>query len=459
MPPGLTETKPARPKPLYRQLQPRWCGLDQDGVANHQRLRLIGAMIEVAGGEGGYASANIKLLSALAGVSRQTFYDRFGTTEACFLATYEYVVGRAARHVRAAYRAEGDWEAKLRAAFDAYASEVVSEPGAARLALVEILGGGPAALEERDRGRQAFEQMISSSLRAAPHAIELPPIVAKAIVGGVERITRLRLLGGGVEELPALTDELLAWAVSYSSPAVTELRSGRIAGDSGRTPARRCAPARSERTQMLRSAAQIAATAGYAHLTRSQILYQSGASEETFDELFESTEQCFLDALDLLGSEALASAIKASADVEDRRAAVREGIAALLAHVADNRVLQRIAFVEIFAVGPAGVKRRERLLEGCADLLVSTLPESQRPSKLVAQAIVGAVWAILHSHVTRGAASRLPGLADHVTYIALAPAIGAEAAVQAILAARVVDGDGEEPRANDSRDERSPARA
>jgi len=47
---ALTAAPPPGPtKPLYPQLQPRWCGLDRDGVERNQRLRLIGAMIEVAG--------------------------------------------------------------------------------------------------------------------------------------------------------------------------------------------------------------------------------------------------------------------------------------------------------------------------------------------------------------------------------------------------------------------------
>ena len=155
--------KRTRPRPLYPRLQPRWCGLDHEGVEKNQRLRLIGAMIDVAGSKRGYAGANIKLLSALAGVSRQTYYERFGTTEACFLATYEYVVGRAARRVSAAYRSEEDSECKLRAAFDAYASEVMAEPKAARLALVEVLSAGPSALAERERARQAFEHLAGAS--------------------------------------------------------------------------------------------------------------------------------------------------------------------------------------------------------------------------------------------------------------------------------------------------------
>src|ERR1017187_2978297 len=252
MPAGVTEQeKTARPQPMYRQLQPRWCGLDREGVGKNQRLRLIGAMIEVAGSEGGYSAANIKLLSALAGVSRRTFYERFGTLEACFLATYEYVVSRAARHVRVAFRSEDAWEAKLRAAFNAYASEVVSEPKAARVALVEVLGAGPAALEERDRGMQVFEHMISSSVRDGADGIELPRLVAHAIAGGVERITRLRLLHGGIEGLPAITDELLAWAVSYSAPAVAELPTLCAPDDPSPRRSRPCASRRSERGQIL----------------------------------------------------------------------------------------------------------------------------------------------------------------------------------------------------------------
>jgi AcrR family transcriptional regulator len=438
MPAALTAAaKAGCPEALYRQLQPRWCGLDREGVAKDQRLRLIGAMIEVAGSDAGYGAANITLLSTLAGVSRRTFYDRFGTLESCFLASYEYVVSRAARRVRDACRCEDAWEAKLRAAFNAYALEVVGEPKAARLALVEVLGAGPAALAERDRGRQVFERMISSSFRDGPEAIELPPLIAKAIAGGVERITRLRLLHGGVEELPTLTDELLTWATSYSSAALAWLPAvGAGCDRSPRRSPRIRLPAESERERILRSAAQIAASAGYGNLTRWQILNQSKVSGEAFDGLYDGPEQCFLDALEYFGLQVLDCAARASADAESHVGAVRQGITALLAEVAHDRVLQRVAFIEVFAVGPPGIQHRERLMAAFTDLLVSSLPEAQRPSELIAQAIAGAVWGILHRQVTRGAGRLLPALTDLITYIALAPLIGAEATVRGLLADR-----------------------
>ena len=434
MPPALTEPKPAPPRPLYRKLQPRGSGLDREGVARDQRLRLIGAMIEVAGSEAGYAGVNIKLLSALAGVSRQTFYDRFGTTEACFLATYEYVVGRAARHVGDAYRAEEDSDCKLRAAFDAYAAEVVSEPKAARLALVEVLGAGPAALEERERGRQEFERMISASFSDAADGVTLPPLIVKGIVCGVERITRQRLLAGDVKELPALADDLLAWALSYRSPGAGALAAAWPAYCDGLAPCCPRARVENDRARMLSSAARIAAANGYGRLTPAQIVCGAGVSEARFDQLFQSTEQCFLDALDRLGLEALVCAARASQSSEDRLVGVHRGMTALMRHIATHPLLVRVAFVEIFAVGPAGIQRRERLLGQFTDQLVRSLPRLRAPSRLEAEASVGAIWGIVHHHVTQGPAGRLPQLAEPATYLALAPAIGGEAAARVILA-------------------------
>jgi AcrR family transcriptional regulator len=425
----------ALPKPLYQKLQPRWCGLDREGVASAQRLRLIGAMVEVAGSREGYASANIRLLSALAGVSRQTFYDRFDTTEACFLATYEHVVGRAVARVGAAYRSEEDWQTGLRVAFNAYTSEVVSEPKAARLALVEVLGAGPVAVARMRRTRVIFEQLIGASFNEAPDGAALPPLILRGIVCGVERITRRRLLAGEVEELSALADELRAWALSYRSPAAATLAIASPAGHD-EIPAlwRTQTRVENDRARILCCAAQIAASRGYAQLTSARIAAAAEVTEARFDELFESTEQCFLDALDRLGLEALVCAARAAQGSEDRLVGVHHGMAALMQHIATHPVLVHVAFVEIFAVGPAGIQRRERLLGQFADQLVRSMPRSRAPSGLVAEASVGAVWGIVHDHVTRGATQLLPGLAGHATYLALAPAISAAAAVQIVLA-------------------------
>ncbi len=106
----------------------------------------------------------------------------------------------------------------------------------------------------------------------------------------------------------------------------------------------------------------------------SRIARDAGVTEARFDELFESTEQCFLDALDRLGLEALVCATRASQGSEEPLSGVHRAIVALMRHIATSPVLVQVAFVEIFALGPAGIERRERLLGQFTDQLMRRLP-------------------------------------------------------------------------------------
>jgi AcrR family transcriptional regulator len=191
-----------------------------------------------------------------------------------------------------------------------------------------------------------------------------------------------------------------------------------------------------ERLRILRAAAAIAARDGYHSLSAARITRLADVSEDTFASLYtgvDAIEKCFLAAVDLLGVEALVCAANAAREAGDWPNGVRSAITALLDHVAAHPFLGRVAFVEIFSVGPSAIERRSRLLQRVTDQLVNALPHSQRPSELVAEAIVGAIWAVIHDYVVRCQTHLPPQLADDATYLALAPVIGHEAAVQLIL--------------------------
>ena len=429
--------RPARVEPLCQKLpggRRGADGLSKEEVAADQRRRLQGATIEAVAGHG-YAQTTAREVCRLAGVSERAFYELFpDRKQGCFLASYDTIVRCAVARIAAAHRSEKDWEAKLRVAFGAYAAQAVEQPQAARLVLVEALGAGPEALQRMRDTRLAVERILDASFAQAPGGVAPPPLVVKGIVCGVERVTRRLLLAGGVGELPGLADELLAWALSYRSPAAAALGASAAARTRRRVPDRPGTRGENDRVRILRCAAQIAATGGYDQLTPGRIAREAGVREATFEELFQSTEQCFLDALDRLGLEALVCAARASQASDDRLAGVHRGMVALMERIASDPVLVRVAFVEIFALGPAGIERRERLLGKCTDMLARSVPRSRRPSELVVEASIGAIWGNLHHHVTRGACGRLPELAGYATYLALAPAIGGEAALAAILA-------------------------
>lgn len=420
--------------PLYRQLQPRPHGPGKAEVEQNQRTRLFGATIEAVTARG-YDATSVAELSRLAGVSKRTFYEQFANKEACFLASHDRITRCAIEGVVAAQREQTNWEAWLRRGFEAFVDAAAAQPKASRLVLVDALTAGPAALERTDRARRRFERMVLAGFGQAPYAVPLPPAVARGIVYGIEHVVRRSVLEGRELELCEQAPLLAEWALAHGSPALAELPAP-ASGRRDRAPRwpRLRARTDDERGRILRAAAEIAAGEGYAHITPMQIVDRAGVSERAFRSCYASAEECFLDALDLVGLEALTSAAAASRTAGDGPRGAYRGIAALMGYIADDPVLRGVILIDAVAEGPAAVDRRERMLGRYVDLLVSRLPRRLQSPGMVAEATVGALWGIVRHHVVAGAAHLLPELAGQATYVALAPITGPEAAVRAIAA-------------------------
>ena len=417
-------------------------GLSRDQVVQNQRTRLFEAMVEFTA-TGGYQRTTVPAVCSLAGVSTKHFYKLFPAAqpvdlpspkEACFLGAYDFVVDRAKSRIKDAYEDEQEPNRRLCRAFEQFAWEASNEPFAAQFALVETFGAGPRAMQRMERGREIFRGMIAASINAAGSGgEEVSEAVVRGIVGGVERVTRLYLREGRIGEFESTADELSEWVSSYrawSPPAHATAASRRLAPRAARSAGK------NEGLRILRAAAAIAASDGYCGLSAARIIRLAGVSEETFASLYNGAtaiEDCFLAGFDLLGAEALVCGARASRAAGGWPDGVRSGITALLDHVARHPFLGRVAFIEVFSVGPSAIERRSTLLRRFADLFVKRIPDSQRPSELIAEAIVGGIWAPIRDCVVRGQVHRLHELADDATYLALTPVVGHDAAVQLIL--------------------------
>jgi AcrR family transcriptional regulator len=73
-----------------RQLPGGRHGLSRQDVADHQRRRIMDAVVHVTVEDGGSALTVQRVLTR-AGISRKTFYDHFANREAAVLATYRLV--------------------------------------------------------------------------------------------------------------------------------------------------------------------------------------------------------------------------------------------------------------------------------------------------------------------------------------------------------------------------------
>jgi AcrR family transcriptional regulator len=191
-----------------------------------------------------------------------------------------------------------------------------------------------------------------------------------------------------------------------------------------------------DRALILSAAARLGASDGYGELSIPRIRAAAGVSRKSFDEHFDGVKDCFLDALELRTVQALAGAAHRSAGSGTWPARVYRTVAGLCSHIARDPMRARAVFVEVFAAGPDGVRCRARLVTDVAEYFRATAPPDQRPTELAAEASVGAVWGILHHQIVTGRAQQVPGIAATLSYLLLAPAIGAPAVVQAITEAR-----------------------
>ena len=396
-------------------------------------------MIEIVG-EDGYGAVTVRQLANLAGVSTRAFYVHFEGKEECFLRTYELAVRSAVETIVEARGDERDWAERIRLALAAFAHGVDTEPQAARLALVEAFAAGPAVLGKMQCTESIFETMVSESFALAPDAFEVPPLLFKGIVSGVSHSARSVLLAGGEDKMHELVNDLVGWTLSFHSESATELIAldGHMAAvvspseRQGQFCQHEVRAQEDERDLILSAVAKLAFSYGYPQLTVPRICSAADVRRRKFDAHFDGVEDCFFAALEARTFMALKRSLACSAGSDSWSGGLYRAIANLCKQIAGDPTFAKLAFVEIFAPGEAGIRCRMSLMEEIADDFCARMPRSQLPCRLAAKASIGAVWGIFHHYVTSGQSHRLPRLAPALAFLALAPAVGARDAVEAI---------------------------
>lgn len=385
----------------------------------------------------------MRRLSALAGVSTRTVYDLFSDgKEECLLSTYDAQMRHLARRVALAYVSEPHRARRFASALETFLRLVRDDPAAAQLMFVEVFAASSGVLERTEHTQRLFEEMVSLNLRQTAGGVP-PPLVVKGVVAGIARVARMRLLDGRAGELPELTGELLDWLRCYRSSAAARLvqlgsigeRAGAASGVLSASSSQG-APAHGvqERERIFDAVVHLAARDGYAALSVGGIAAAAGISRRRCEAHFEDARRCFLAAIEDRTYRLLAEARTVGAAGCDWAGGLHRALFAFCSYLVADPAFARAAFVELLGAGPEGVRVREALMACATDRFRDGAPNGQRPSALAAEASVGAVWGIVHQHVARGATAHLPDIAPLLSFVLLAPAVGEQAAVQAIRA-------------------------
>ena len=425
-----------RPAPLYKRLPRGPHRLGRHAVAQHQRLRIHGAMVQALASDG-YDPLSVREVIALAGVSRRSFYEQFASKQECFLATFDVIARQqlaSARHARK--RASGGPERRLEAVLASCADAVASDRQAAALVLVEALTvGAPGALRLH-AASTAWERILGPLLDGAALAPTPAGPTAAAVLGGMHGIMAARLR----EPSPParlLFEQLRWWVLAPRVPAsgaearrlTALLRDGTRPGGTA-ADVRRDRPDARER--MLAAVLRLAARHPVPVLSAVQIADEADVPLEAFFEQFDDRDACLRAALAGAGAPLLELARGAAATGEGWAGALRETLAALLSHLGAHPLQARALTVLAPCAGSECRRYGMELEAELAALLGAGYPDR---GALAGEALLGAIWHLVRCHLADRRIRRLDAAAGHLTLLALAPVLGPGEAA-AVLAER-----------------------
>jgi len=410
-------------------------------VAAHQLARIHKATIDLVAKQG-YDALKVRDVVRHAEVSTRAFYEHFASKEDCFLRTYELISRRATHRIITAQADESDWRKRPRLIFEAFANELERNPDSARFVLIEAYAAGEAGLEQAWRAERLFEGMLAEALARTPAGVVMPPLIVEGMVAGIAGISRGRLREGRVEDLREFSDDLVEWALCYAHELAVELSSLDRQTVWRNTSLEPLAPSlvnyhgepwssTGDRALILAAVAELAAKSGYAGLTVPRIRSAAGVSRRKFNAYFENVEDCYLAALEQHAGEALAQAARAQGAGRTGPGGVYRAVTALCDHVAGDDFLARVCLADDFPNGPNGERARGRLTSAVAELLGDGAEPGKLQSSLFAETTTGAVWSLFHHHVVRDWSLRRQ-VAASLSYMALAPVVGASVTLRAI---------------------------
>jgi AcrR family transcriptional regulator len=303
--------------------------------------------------------------------------------------------------------------------------------------VLEAQRAGQAGALRLRRATGACEQMLAHSFADAPDSAPLPKPIVRGITGGLLGVTAGYLLGGHTGDSVNLAEELLRWTLLFQTPAAQALnermsahlnvRMREISSTYGHGLNGAEATSHDERTRLLQGILRLVTRENYRDLSAPQIADEANLPVETFCELFNSKEECFLEALDTAGDELLAIAADPALVSDDWPRAVRRVLAELTHYLADHPLHARALSQEAYFSGAQALERTLELSHSIATLLTEGAP-AQPQGSLIAEAVAGAIWHTIRCQAASGRVQLLAALSDHLAYVVLVPYIGAEAA-------------------------------
>jgi AcrR family transcriptional regulator len=310
---------------------------------------------------------------------------------------------------------------------------------------VEVHAVGARALEHQQQTLDPHERLVREILDAAPYGANVPDTTVKAIVAGTRGMIQHHIAAGRPAALLTLVQPIQDWVLSYHTPhdpGLPEPLTGRR-----RQPARlprmgrtgRAMPSTmSPRERIMQAVAALSCENGYGALRMPLITAAAGVSNQTFYEHFANKHDAFMACYDRISRRALTAVLASFQAAPDWPRAIRASLETLLSFIAAEPEFARLALFEVLAAGPEARMRVEARTETFTAMMTPGSPTIDNGSgspRLLGALVAGGAWGVIQHHIIHGRTQRLAELTPNLTYMGLAPFVGAT------MAAEVARGD------------------
>lgn len=380
----------------YRRLKPGPGQSHLDVIAS-QRARLQRAIIELAGRDG-IDAVTVRKLTKLAGVSTATFYSLFSGTDDCLLTTYRDIVVTTARRIAEVRCPDLGFGEQLDRALRALLAGLLADRDVARFALIEIYGGGPAALKEIDTRERQLEAALRGCIDRRGRRTSRKAIAA--IFAGVLHCARVQLIGASSEESAETIRALIEWAVDVVQGAEEIAISAAPVSEpcpQGPTwdPRTSMPGERDEEDLILAAILRLAMADGFRGLDAAKVSSAAGLPAASFRRYFGNLADGYLAAIRRTCRSFFVELTDHDVAHPKALASIRTALQRASRRAARNPTAARLTFSQVVEPGVPGLTCRETLISELATAYSESTSHEARPVPVRAEARAAALWRAL----------------------------------------------------------------
>ena len=189
---------------------------------------------------------------------------------------------------------------------------------------------------------------------------------------------------------------------------------------------------RNQRARIVQATAAVTMEKGYANATVAEIVAAAGVAKEAFYRHFSDKEEAFLAAQEAPTQQILDALVRAYFSADEWPERVWRALRTLLAVIAANPVMSHLRLVECYAAGAMPAQRGEEVTRSFTIFLEEGYrqrPEARSCRGCCHRRSRAGIFEIVQRHAARRDYQGLARLLPQLTYINIAPFMGAENAI------------------------------